>query len=267
MFKRFLLRHSKRFWAASCIALTVAAILLLGTLTPSYQSCVSSSPTYEHYSEKNKPQKNRVAIFLRCEGAFVDANNGTVLAFITVALVWLGYLQLHSTRVQSRAFIIPISVNSYWVRNQNGTYDWRIGPLWENSGNSPTRGLRIHSMCHIRDQILPFGFNFDYPTPDGGSGIIAPRGRNPGGQVPASPGDPISAQEILDAQHGRKFIYMYGWARYHDVFGTREHITRYCWLITFQGDPLTFVPNDANHPLKFSFVTHFEGNCVDDECG
>jgi hypothetical protein len=74
----------------------------------------------------------------------------------------------------------------------------------------------------------------------------------------------------LDAQAGRKFIYLWGWVRYFDVFPrTPEHITRFCWLIVPVGDPLAFVPGAApNQPgsLSFGSLHHSEGNCADEEC-
>jgi hypothetical protein len=76
----------------------------------------------------------------------------------------------------------------------------------------------------------------------------------------------ISLQDILDSQHGTKWLYIWGWARYSDVFAnTPQHITRFCWVITPVGDPLAFDPNVPSG-IDFQTVHHTEGNCADDEC-
>ena len=87
-----------------------------------------------------------------------------------------------------------------------------------------------------------------------------------GGAAPLIPAAPITPQDIIDAQNGRKFIYLWGWAKYFDVFPrTPEHITRFCWLILVAGDPLSFNPAQPNS-TTFATANHIEGNCADEEC-
>jgi hypothetical protein len=84
-----------------------------------------------------------------------------------------------------------------------------------------------------------------------------------GGLVPFPPAA-ISVQDILDAQHGRKFIYIWGWARYFDVFpDTPEHLTRFCWQVLIVGDPTSA---DSGEKLRFDTIHHTAGNCADDAC-
>jgi hypothetical protein len=98
--------------------------------------------------------------------------------------------------------------------------------------------------------------------------LIPPKWNNPGGIVPGAGQTAVSAQDLCDAQNGRKFVYLYGRVAYYDIFpGTREHVTRYCWLILSTGNPLTFQPNDPAHTLTFTFVTHPEGNGADEDIG
>ena len=78
----------------------------------------------------------------------------------------------------------------------------------------------------------------------------------------------ISPQDILDVQAGRKHLYLWGWAKYFDVFpGTREHITRFCWIVTPIGDPLAYDQNLKQGDTKllvFNFIHNAEGNYADD---
>jgi hypothetical protein len=100
-----------------------------------------------------------------------------------------------------------------------------------------------------------------------GSGIIPPFGESYGGRAPQN--TPISVHDILEAQGSRRFIYLWGWVKYYDVFPkTPEHITRFCWLIQIAGEPTTFIPNTPGQVpilgvLEFRFVQHSEGNEAD----
>jgi hypothetical protein len=74
---------------------------------------------------------------------------------------------------------------------------------------------------------------------------------------------PLSVEESL-ANGKAGHYYMWGWAKYHDVFPkTEEHISEYCWrvLITrvsgVEGKPEAFLASSENCP------TH---NCTDEEC-
>jgi hypothetical protein len=91
-----------------------------------------------------------------------------------------------------------------------------------------------------------------------------------GGLSPSPPENAISPQDITDVQSGKKFLYVWGWARYSDVFpNTKQHITRFCWMITPVGDPFAYIPGKIPPEpggLQFQSRHHDEGNCADDEC-
>lgn len=169
-----------------------------------------------------------------------------------------------------RAFVFATQVNSFWELDQGtGLYHWRFRPTWQNSGDTPTKIMTIHTECVLRDTPLPLGFNFNYPTNEiGTGGLIPPKITHMGGLVPRSAA--ISPQDILDVQAGRKYLYLWGWARYNDVFpGTPQHITRFCWSLVPVGDPRAYSPGSKpGDPgsLTFDFIYHAEGNCADDEC-
>ena len=76
----------------------------------------------------------------------------------------------------------------------------------------------MHVQCALMNAALPTGFDFNYHTTVIGTALIPPKITVMGGIAPTMPGAPISPQDILDIQQGRKFLYLWGWARYFDVF-------------------------------------------------
>lgn len=148
-------------------------------------------------------------------------------------------------------------------------YIWRFRPHWQNSGDTPTKDFISHTRCELRDSILPPGFDFDYSTEQKGGGLIGPHFTVMGGLAPQQPSPGITTKDILDVQAGRKHLYLWGWARYFDVFpNTPRHISRFCWFITPTGNPLTYhagqLPSEPD-ALMWNFVHHFEGNNTSDE--
>jgi len=166
-----------------------------------------------------------------------------------------------------RAFVFATGVKPFWERGESGLYNWRFRPSWKNSGDTPTRNMTMHSECELRTEVLPKEFNFDHPTTEIGVALIPPNTETGGGLAPNYPRAAITAQDILDVQSGRKFLYFWGWAKYSDVFpDTPQHITRFCWQILPLGDPFAYAPNVSPQNLTFPYVHRFEGNCADDEC-
>ncbi len=97
--------------------------------------------------------------------------------------------------------------------------------------------------------------------------MLGPKATLFGGQSPVVP---ITPQDIRDVQAGRKFLYLWGWARYSDAFpGSAPHVTRFCWQMAAIGDPDKYDPSTAGVGLNalLWFNLHMsEGTCSDDEC-
>jgi hypothetical protein len=124
--------------------------------------------------------------------------------------------------------------------------------------------MTMHTECVVMQTALPPGYNFAYQTTEIGNGVINPGTTSMGGMAPRSPRPGITPADILDAQQGKKLIYIWGWIRYFDIFpNTKEHITRFCWIITPIGNPIGKASKDN---LRFDYLTHNEGNCSDDDC-
>ncbi len=167
-----------------------------------------------------------------------------------------------------RAFIFCTGALPFWdLDPATNLYHWRFRPNWKNSGDTPTRKMTMHTECVLRDDPLPLGFDFNYPTAEIGTALIPPNTETGGGLAPRFPAPGISPQNILDVQSGKKVLYLMGWAKYSDVFpDTPEHVTRFCYQITPLGDAFTFNPNVVPQSLTFPTIHHFEGNCADDDC-
>ena len=195
---------------------------------------------------------------------------GTLIVVVRLAIkgaTGAGSVARDAIIAAERAFVFPLGVTGSWELNPTTRlYDWRFRPTWRNSGDTPTRQMTMHTECVVRSTPLPAGFDFNYPTMQTATALVPPDAEIPGGIAPLAPTLAVSAQDLADAQNDQKFIYLWGWARYLDVFpGTAQHITRFCWLLTPLGDPLAFMPDHPNG-VTFRPVHHFEGNCTDDEC-
>lgn len=167
-----------------------------------------------------------------------------------------------------RAFVCADGLVNFWEPAENtNLYNFRLRPIYRNTGGTPTKNLRSHVECDIRNTLLPPNHVFSDQNPEVGSGMVPPNGNSFGGQAPQN--TPISPSDILEAQAFRRFIYLWGWVKYYDVFpNTPEHTTRFCWHIQVVGDPMTFVPNTVGQVptpgvLEFRFLQHNEGNYAD----
>jgi hypothetical protein len=203
--------------------------------------------------------------YVSCTGTFIDANSGGITALATLVIaaftvtLWLATSrQAKLTReafvADKRAFLFATTFAQVWEPDkETGLYNWRLKPVLRNSGATPTKDMEMYVACV--KAMMPPVFELQ------------------GGVAPRYPGAAITPQDIIDSQAGRKFIYLWGWIRYRDIFPeTEQHITRYCWLIMATGDPLKYVPNTPGQPpvpgtLAFSMTHHSEGNSIDDGRG
>ena len=172
-----------------------------------------------------------------------------------------------------RAFVCADGVTYWWepIPDSN-LFNFRLRPRYKNTGSTPTKNLRSHVECDIRNTMLPRGHVFTDQDTNAGTGMIPPHGEVTGGVAPQ--GLPITPQDIVESQTVagqtfRRFIYLWGWIKYNDVFpNTPEHTTHFCWLIMVVGDVMSFVPNTVGQPptpgtLDFRFLQNFDGNDAD----
>lgn len=211
----------------------------------------------------------------------------TALGVLVNAAIWVLILrQTKLNRDQVKASIIAANaakdsaVTSRWSMvasdrayvHQNGfryfshfdkktnQYFWRIHPLWINSGNTPTRKLEVYVGYELRDSPLPENFAFPItnkhiPT------MIAPKG------IIASTHYDIEGPDVVAVSEGRKHFYVWGVARYRDVFPeTEERITKFCCFIrNISGNPLRAFDEKTN-PVEMLFHLYDKHNCADGDC-
>jgi hypothetical protein len=271
----------RQHWRTLLAAFIVVVALAYSVFSADgFRYCVDHQGEYPtnqttNYQSSSGLISGGLKVNMICLGAFANAYGVAItalatllLTFVTGGLVFLGWRQLTTIRTQLRAYVFPTGLVSNWELDQaSQTYNWRFRVNWTNSGDTATQHLRTEVGGEVRNTVLPRGFNFRITNGNDVTGVIPPKAVMQSGVAPPTQAPMVTAQDISDCQQGRRYVYLYGWMRYRDVFpGSHEHITRFCWLVVSTGDPFTFVPNDPKHPLTFSYVTHPEGNCSDDEC-
>lgn len=243
--------------------------------SPNFQSCIEdnlqnkASTPYEEY-----PARFGIlfASYARCTGLFMDHNGSGVTALATIIIIAaftgiLWYTTIKQAQFSEFALVYDkraiISADTfmqfYEFDAATNTYSWRLRPRWRNTGGTSSKNLTTHVECEIRDTMLPEGYAFNYSRDDVGKGLIPAKAEIMGGLAPQAA--PITAQDIADSQIGKRFIYLWGVARYFDVFpDTPERVFHFCWLVVAVGNPLTFQPNVPGHTLTFSLIQNKEGN-------
>lgn len=159
-----------------------------------------------------------------------------------------------------RAFVFPRDVRlNRRLSKADGMVWWVFEIEWENSGNSPTRNLRIWDGGHIGPP-LPADYDFAAWAMGPKSALIGPgAGGFAGGLAP------IQAGDLHKVYAGEWELYLWGRARYHDIFdGTREHITTFCYKILVLDDPAAASSTDAT--VSFLKFFHGQHNCADEDC-
>lgn len=127
---------------------------------------------------------------------------------------------------------------------------------WENGGSTPTRSMTGHISAKWFNKRLPKDFAFpDFPDSTPFKMFVGPKATSR--SVPIV----IAARDIISVHNHVGHLYLWGWARYNDVFpGTKQHITRFCAEITD-------VIGDLTGPsVNIQTSNCEENNCWDDEC-
>jgi hypothetical protein len=187
--------------------------------------------------------------------------------------------QTEDSEASQRAFI---SLRSIEVQSDQGKVTlpdgrtlnlWLVQPFRENTGNTPSRNLKIYMSPLIRTPIKPLriqGPVTKVTERDSDLSFVAPKDADAWNQAVLAPhhfeglqaihADSQSLQDVVD----NKIIYrIWGVARYSDIFPfTPEHITRFCYKITgVRGNPM-----DSGSKIELTYRQCLTGNCTDKEC-
>jgi hypothetical protein len=182
----------------------------------------------------------------------------TVAVYTSLTYALLNAERESYTRVQ-RAFVFPAE---YVFSLERAERRISINAVWKNGGDTPTRNLNVSITEGRRNAALPP--DFDFPSSDkeiyGGHPLpILVLG--PHATVSAIKAVEIPFSAVPDIDSRATLFYVWGYARYHDVFGA-PHITRYCVQIT------SIKPDSAgsSSDVNGAYVPCDRGNCADEEC-
>jgi hypothetical protein len=135
-----------------------------------------------------------------------------------------------------------------------------IQPIWENTGNTPTRNGRSHINWKFFERSIPP--EFDFPDFDEvGNRVLSYDAFKPLIVGPHS----TSLAPLLDIEPGilrqardmQGRILIWGWAEFDEVFGNgKRHRTEFCYQVVVAGSPASWV----------GFSQHRAYNGVDEDC-
>jgi hypothetical protein len=176
----------------------------------------------------------------------------TFLLFIcTGILALIAYWQYTTMILSQRAFVFLKSIDVYPIRKPR-IVEWRLMPRWENSGQTPTKYLSISVNCSGFDHELPEDFDFPYTVQKDMPMYIGPQS--------AITGKPfyIRVSDINNIRTGHTHFYIWGMAKYNDIFDKASHrCTKFCLEIHADIYP------EESPPW---FVYYKKHNCADEDC-
>jgi hypothetical protein len=160
-----------------------------------------------------------------------------------------------------RAFVLPGDVDPTVIGN-NSTQSVRFSFRWNNSGTTPTKGLRTHVNYRWDVQELPIDFPFSDLWEEGRPHVQTPALLGPKASTAVDVG-PVPAQVVNGVVQHYYHLNFWGWARYRDVFrDTPEHLTEFCYeLIPFDVQ----IGKDST-TIKYRLDNCTRHNCYDNEC-
>jgi hypothetical protein len=273
-----------------CLLLTTFVIIVAACVfaerafSPTFQQCIA---THQDDKQNDATEKNSSAFgvivgsYTRCSVRLVKVYQAAITAVATLIIAaFTGTLWIATSRqaaltrdafiADKRAFVFASGIQAlYEPDTTTNHFNWRVGPIWQNSGDTPTRNMRLYTDGILTNVLMSPNFDFNQidPAQPPGPGMLGPKMHSGGGQAPHMPGPGLTPQDLLDIQAGRKFFYLWGWVRYSDTLpGTDEHLTRYCWRIICNGNPLIFNPLVDPNGVRFFNLYEARGNCADEEC-
>jgi len=125
-----------------------------------------------------------------------------------------------------RAFVFVRGFNGIALTDNQIVCLWKIWPIWENSGTTPSRHLFNHVSWRKFVGEMPADFNFpDVQQPrtiqEQTRLFLGPKATINGETVA------IPTADLLESAAGTARVYVWGWAEYDDVFSdTNAHHCR-----------------------------------------
>jgi len=248
-------------------AVTAGVVLFTRKLWQSTHGMLSAAAEQSKAMEKSNAESAKSAAAIT-RVADAMAENMELLKQAIATNREIAARQKLTAVMQLRPYVSPTAVNPLYAPiKDSALFSWQIRVVWNNYGSAPTRRLSLCATAEIKETVLPDTFNFPYDEGHITKGVLLPQTPLSSAYIPW--GKQITPEDIEAIQAGRKFLYVWGWAKYHDAFeDTPQHITKFCWTIDILGNPRTFVPHSSDYTkqLEFRYSMLRFGNCSDEEC-
>lgn len=227
-----------RLAIAAAIAVIAATIVLL--TSPVFQQCVASNRFLEHSSSAGAGSAFSSlwwcgGIFAKENGEAISAIAAVVVAAFTGTLWWAtieqGKLTKEALVVTTRAFVFiedfTFQITSHVRRagSDPEIAEFQVSPKWRNSGDTPTKALKISVAVGTHHGELPENFAYAY---DAGAMayFIGPKANE------WTPPIEVTSQTANSALNLETNLYIWARADYQDVFGAKR-FTLSCSKIVF----------------------------------
>jgi hypothetical protein len=250
----------------------LAAIWWVVESSDPFQECVKEiyyNPTTENFEKSISSFSVALDVYRSCLGRFTHDNAEAIIASFTIIIalstifLWVATRDLvrgteKTAQAELRAYVHYNGCRwtSHPEKNMIPSY-WRLRPYWINSGNTPTRRLWVYTHYEILDNPLVADYKFIPDENKRRPAMIAPHG-----EIESESRD-FSGDELVAIKQRRKHLYVWGIARYRDVFpNTIEHVTKFCVVADISGHLLETTAN----PRDILFATHDSHNCADEDC-
>jgi hypothetical protein len=228
-----MLNYLSKGIVALLLLLSVGLIVFARESSPSFAKCEVQQQTGSAAQRQPEDLSHLLHRFVafRCTGQFVSDNNAAItavatvlLTFVTVGLVWIGYLQIATSRRQLRAYLSIGHGNLVNFDDANPV----VQVLIKNSGQSPAYSVEAWNAVLLHQ--LPLRVQLTQP-PNAeiiraylGPGMSFHLGTN-------LTNFPEAARDAIRA--GRQAVFVFGNVDYRDAFGKR-HFMR--WRMFFGED-------------------------------
>ena len=161
--------------------------------------------------------------YVESHNPFITALATALLACVTGGLVWLGYLQIRTTRAQLQAYVFPESAAIC-----DGTMLTPPMPakanepgvvlVWKNTGQTPASNVISWAQIAV---IEPINEN-QLTIPTLQNVFASHLGAGANGTKSLWFGRPLTPNEIADVNANARAIYLYGRIEYSDIFDKKR---------------------------------------------
>jgi len=199
---------------------------------------------------QQKPQKRSI----------LSLNLSSTLNFLSIIIAlsaaYFSYSQANiakKTMIYSNVAAV-IMGEAHWLYYPDGLH---FIDGWQNAGNTATVGMTENVNFSLNSSPMRPGFSYNNEP-------------SPSAPISIGPKSTLGVDEftiptpcIYDMTKSPLMLYVWGVARYNDLFKSAPHITRFCWIITDIVRPEVIAPGT---PVTVDYRLCDEGNCIDTEC-